>query len=72
MYRVHGDRAQEVTGRQVQDKMTDIGIVVTSTAGYDHNANGRAERVARWIKEKTRTLLVNEIRDENFRTNINS
>ena len=72
MYRLHGDRAQELTGKQVQSKMADMGIVVTSTAGYDPNANGRAERAARWIKEKTRTLLVNEIRDENFRTKIKS
>ena len=44
VYRVHADRAQELTGDRTRKLLEDHGITVTSTAGYDNNANGRAER----------------------------
>ena len=62
VYRLHGDRAQELTGKLVQEKMAEIGIVVTSTAGCDPKANGRAKKAMRWLEEKTRTLLAREIK----------
>ena len=43
-----------------------LGAVKTGTAGFDPNANGRAERGVRFVKEKIRTYLVNNIRSEKF------
>ena len=42
------------------------GIEVTSTAGYDSNANGRAERAVQYFLDKSRTLLSTRIRSEVF------
>ena len=39
---------------------------MTSTAGYDANANGRAERAVLYFLEKSRTLLSTRIRSEVF------
>ena len=44
------------------------GITVTSTAGYDSNANGRAERAVRFFLEKIRTLCASRIRSEVFQS----
>ena len=44
IYRIHADRAHELTGDRVRAGMEGRGIAVTSTAGFDSNANGRAER----------------------------
>ena len=46
--------------------MRDRGICVTSIAGFDSNANGRAKRGVRWIQEKIRSYLVPDIRSETF------
>ena len=66
VYRVHADRAQELTGPRHRMSLEAKGIMVTSTAGYDSNANGRAERAVRFFQEKARTLLATNIRSEKF------
>ena len=45
---------------------------MTSTAGYDSNANGRAERAVRFFQEKARTLLATNIRSEKFQEKLKS
>ena len=57
VFRVHADRAQEVTGDRIGAALAERGIRVSSTAGVEPNANGRAERGVRWLKEKARTYL---------------
>ena len=42
--RIHGDRGQELPGDGAKQLLEKQGITVTSTAGYDSNANGREER----------------------------
>ena len=44
VYRIHGDRASELTGAKVRDHFAPQRIVVTSTPGHEPNNNGRAER----------------------------
>ena len=66
VYRIHADRAQELTGDRARQAFENRGITVTSTAGYDSNANGRAERAVRYFTEKVRTLLSSKIRSEKF------
>ena len=70
MFRLRGDNAQDLTGRQIQQEMAEMGIVVTSTAGSDPNANQRAQRAVRWLKDKVRTLLVNNVRYPNFNVSL--
>ena len=53
VYRAHGDRAHELTGERVKTHLGNRGIEVTSTAGYDSNANGRAERAVLFSKKKS-------------------
>ena len=65
---MHADRAGELTGEKVRKVLEERGIMVTSTAGTDSNANGRAERACRWIKDRTRTLLVTNIRNETYQS----
>ena len=66
VYRVHADRAQELTGDRHRTFLENQGITVTSTAGYDSNANGRAERAVLYFLQKARTLLSSNIRSEKF------
>ena len=66
VYRVHTDRALELTAPRPRAFLENNGIMVTSTAGYDSNANGRAERAVRFFQEKARTLLATNIRSEKF------
>ena len=72
VYRVHADRAQELTGERTQMFFENQGITVTSTAGYDSNANGRAERAVSWFLQKARTLLSSNIRSEKFQNKLKS
>ena len=69
VYRVHADRAQELTGERARQAFEEIGVTVTSTAGHESNANGRAERAVLFFIEKVRTLLSTNIRSENFQDN---
>ena len=46
------------------------GITVTSTAGHDSNANGRAERPVLWFREKSRTFLYSRIRSNIFQEHL--
>ena len=70
VYRVHGDRAQELTGLRHRKYLEQQGVMVTSTAGYDSNSNGRAERAVRFFQEKARTLLATNIRSEKFQAKL--
>ena len=66
VYRVHADRAKELTGDRPKKFLEDNGVMVTSTAGYDSNANGRAERAVQFFQTKARTMLSSNIRSEKF------
>ena len=70
VYRLHADRARELSGETARDMFEAVGITVTSTANYDSNANGRAERAVLFFQEKTRTLLSSRIRSEHFQKQI--
>ena len=52
VYRIHADRAQELTGDRARLVLEEIWVIVTSRAGYDSNANGRAERAVLFFKKK--------------------
>ena len=65
-YRIHADRAQELTGDRTRTFFENQGISVTSTAGHDSNANGRAERAVLYFTQKARTSLSSNIRSEVF------
>ena len=69
VYRVHADRATEMTGDRQKQYLENCGITVTSTAGYDSNSNGRAERAVQFFCTKARTMLSSNIRSENFSRN---
>ena len=43
VYRLHADRARELTGEKARNVFEQIGVTVTATANYDSNANGRVE-----------------------------
>ena len=60
-YRMHGDRAPELTGPQVKAWAAEKGIAVTTTAGFEPNSNGRAEAGVGWLKTKARTMLARSI-----------
>ena len=62
VYRVHADRAQEITGDRHRQFLENCGITVTSTTGYDSNSNGRAERAVQFFCTKARTMLSSNIR----------
>ena len=66
VYRIHADRALEVIGSRAKQLLEKQGITVTSTAGHDSNANGRAERAVLWFQETSRTLSSSRIRSEIF------
>ena len=70
VYRIHVDRAQELTGERARQAFENQGITVTSTAGYESNANGRAERAVLYFTEKVRTLLSTRIRSEAFQKDV--
>ena len=44
VYRIHGDRASELTGEGVVEHFRAQHIAVTKTPGFEPSANGRAER----------------------------
>ena len=52
VYRIHVDRALEAIGNRAKQLLENQGITVTSTAGHDFNANGRAERAVLFFQEK--------------------
>ena len=58
VYRMHGDRASELTGEAVTEYFEERGVRVTETAGYEPNANGRAESAIGVIKTKARVMLM--------------
>ena len=60
VYRVHADRAKELVGDRHRNWLEECGVRVTSTAGYDSNANGRAERAVQFFQTKSRTMFINE------------
>ena len=62
VYRVHADRATEMTGDRQKQYLENCGITVTSTARSDSNSNGRAERAVQFFCTKARTMLSSNIR----------
>ena len=56
VYRLHADRARELTSEKARDIFEKTGITVTSTANYDPNATGRAEKAVLFFQEKARTV----------------
>ena len=58
VYRLHGDKAPELTGLRAKEWGRARGIVVTSTAAYEPNANGRAERAIGLLKQQTRAMVI--------------
>ena len=68
--RMHADRAQELAGPRVRQYLENLGMAVTSTAGYDSNSNGRAERGVRFFQYRVRTLLSTKIRSEKLQERI--
>ena len=70
IYRIHAGRAQELTGPRARQYLENLGMTVTSTAGYDSNSNGRAERGAKFFQDRVRTLLSTKIRPEKFQERI--
>ena len=64
VYRLHGDKAPELTGLRAKEWGRTRGIVVTSTAAYEPNANGRAERAIGLIKEQTRAMVIGSALNE--------
>ena len=57
IFRMHSDRASELCGERVKDHFRPQGIKVTSTAGYEPNANGRAENAIGIVKSRARAML---------------
>ena len=68
VYRVHADRAQELTGSRIRQALEGRGIAVTSTAGYDSNANGRAERAVLFFQEKLERCYLRGYDQKSFRS----
>ena len=66
VYRIHVDRAQELTGARAREAFEQLGIIVTSTVGHESNANGRAERAVLHFTQKVRTFMSTNIRSEAF------
>ena len=66
VYRIHADRAPDLTGERQKQLLETNGIMVSSTAGYDSNSNGRAERAVQFFCAKARTMFSSNIRSEKF------
>ena len=60
VYRLHADRARELTGEKARDTFEALGISVTSTANYDSNANGRAERAVLFFSRKGSNFAIDK------------
>ena len=56
--RVHSDKAREFLARHVVDGLNALGVYKTTTAGFDPQANGLAERVVGLMKERARSFLI--------------
>eukprot|EP00959_Pyramimonas_sp_CCMP1952_P100406 2100493-Pyramimonas_sp.AAC.1 len=58
VYRIHGDRASELTGTKSKEHFAKQGILVTSTPGYEPNNNPRAEKGIGLVKLRARAMLL--------------
>ena len=58
VYRIHGDKAGELTGPKAKAQFAKQGIRVTSTPGYEPGNNGRAEKGVGLIKVHARAMLL--------------
>ena len=58
VYRIHGDRASELTGTLVKEHFAKKKVVVTSTPGFEADANGRAEKGVGLTKLRARAMLL--------------
>ena len=70
VYRVHSDQAPELSGERAIRMLEELGALKTATAGFDPDANGRAERGVRFFKDEIRTHLANDTRSERFQEEI--
>ena len=52
VFRIHGDRAHELTGAVAVMRLREQNTLVTATPGYEPNANGGVERGIGLIKMK--------------------
>ena len=57
IFRMHSGRAKELCGERVEDHFRPQGIRITSTAGYEPNANGRAEGAVGILKDLASRML---------------
>jgi hypothetical protein len=57
IWRIHGDRAVEITGPLVTEWAATRGCIVTRTVAQNPQSNGIAERAVAWLKHRTRLLL---------------
>ncbi|CAK0867649.1 unnamed protein product [Prorocentrum cordatum] len=58
VYRIHGDRASELTGTKSKEHFAKQGILVTSAPGYEPNNNPRAEKGIGLVKLRARAMLL--------------
>lgn len=58
VYRIHGDRASELTGEQVCAHFEEQHLTVSCTPGFERNANGKAEKGVGLIKQRARAMLL--------------
>ncbi|CAK0886282.1 unnamed protein product [Prorocentrum cordatum] len=58
VYRIHGGRASELTGTLVKEHFAKKKVVVTSTPGFEADANGRAEKGVGLTKLRARAMLL--------------
>ena len=57
VFRIHADRAKELTGEEIDDHFCRQGIRVTETPGYEPNANPRADSAVGVVKTRARIML---------------
>ena len=57
VFRMHGDRASELTGPSVKAYFRPKGVRITEAAGYEPNASPRAESASGVIKTRARVML---------------
>ena len=57
VFRVHADRAQELSGAKIAAQLAHLNVYVTATAGYEPNSNGRAENGIKLMKSRVRALI---------------
>ena len=57
VFRIHADKAKELTGDRVKAHFRERGVRITETAGYDPNSNPRAEGAIGLVNTRARVML---------------